>query len=329
MPTTHTPMRGLFKKLDSAGIPASFAKKFLPSWWEDDVASDPAGLQQAQLYLARAFNIDLRSLADDALAPQFRNNARKYKLSKNVSESVVSASANYATGIARVAIAAFGRDQAQVGSDPAEVRKAILKKHNCVSLQALLEWCRDSGIPVLHIEDVPGRKMTALVVRDRGRFAIILSKKGHTAHLLFHLAHELGHIAKGHLDQDGFVADEKIDSKSLDADEREADKYAVCLLNGGEARYAAANGRQSLNAEALYVAAVAVGKKNEVDPGHIIANYGFNQDRFAVANLALKRIGGASHGGPVINRFFFSSLDSDEVSEDKLELLKVATGFQG
>jgi len=325
MATPNNPMRGLLKKLGEAGISASFAKRMLPSWWDDEVANDPAGLQQAHLYLARAFNVDLRSLAEPGSAPRFRANARKYKLSKNVTEAHVSASANYATGIARIALAAFPAEQEVVSDDPAVLRDAILKSHECVNLDSLLKWCRDAHIPVLYIDDVPGKKMTGLVVRDRSRYAIVLSKKGHPSHLLFHLAHEIAHIGKGHLPEDGFVADEKIDSESLDKDEKEADRYAVCLLNGSNARYAASGGRANLNAEQLYNAAVKRGKEIRVDPGHIIANYGFNQDRFPVANLALKHLGGPSQGGAVVNNFFFSSIDYDLISDDQLELLKAAT----
>lgn len=328
MRTTNTPMRGLLRKLGAAGIPASFAKRMLPSWWEDEVASDPAGLQQAQIYLSRAFNVDLRSLAEEGEKPRFRANARKYKLSRNVTEDQVSASANYATGVARVALAAFPGEQKSVSADPAILRDIILRSHECVSLDALLEWCRDARIPVLHINDVPGKKMTGLVVRDKGRYAIVLSKRAHPAHLLFHLAHEIGHVGKGHLREDGFVADEKIDSGSVDVDEKEADKYAVCLLNGSNVRYRAGDGRANLNAEQLHIAAITKGKSTRVDPGHIIANYGFNQDRFPVANLALKRLDEPSHGGTVINEFFFSSINSDLISDDQLELLKAATDIQ-
>lgn len=297
----------------------------LPTWWEDEVATDPAGLQQAQIYLARAFNFELRSLAEEGQSPRFRASTRKYKLSKQMTEENVSASANYATGIARVALSAIEEGQTPVPSDPAVLRAEILRRHDCVSLFALLEWCRDAGIPVLHIHEVPGKKMTGLVVRDKGRFAIVLSKRGHPAHLLFHLAHEVGHIARGHLQEDGFVADEKIDSASSDGDEQEADQYGVCLLNGANLRYGAKDGRQALNAEVLHLSAVSLGKKNKVDAGHIIANYGFNQDRYPVAALALKRLGGASQGGPVINEVFFASLSRDHVSDDQLELLRTAT----
>lgn len=328
MATTDSPMRGLLSKLGAAGIPAFFAKRMLPSWWEDEVANDPAGLQQAQIYFSRAFNVDLKSLAEEGSSPQFRANARKYKLSKNVTESEVSASANYVTGIARVALSALSTEQKSVSEDPLALREAILKSHESVSLTGLLEWCRDANIPVLYIDEVPGKKMTGLVVRDQGRYAIVLSKKGHPAYLLFHLAHEIGHIGKGHLREDGFFADESIDRKSADQEEKDADHYALCLLNGSFARYGASNGRANLNAEQLYISALETGKKKHVDPGHIIANYGFSQDRFPVANIALKRLGGPSQGGEVVNDFFFSSIDRKLVSDDQLELLIAATGIR-
>lgn len=325
MPSPDNPMRALFLKLSAAGIPSSFAKRMLPSWWDDEAANDPAGLQQAQLYLSRAFNIDLRSLADAGRTPLFRANERKYKLSKNVSENDVSASANYVTGIARIALAAYPGEQKAVSNDPVILRNAILRTHECVNLHALLEWCRESHIPVLYIDNVPGKKMTGLVVREKGRYAIVLSKKGHPAHLLFHLAHEIGHIGQQHLSEDGFFADEKIDSKSVDREEKEADHYAICLLNGAAVGYSANGGRASLNAEQLHLAAVNKGRNIRVDPGHIIANYGFNQGRFPVASSALKRLEGPSDGGVVVNQAFFSSIDQELVSDDQLELLKTAT----
>ncbi|MDO9235737.1 MAG: hypothetical protein Q7U28_06840 [Aquabacterium sp.] len=326
MPTTQSPIVGLLSRLNSVGIPSTFARKMLPVWWEDEIASDPAGLQQAQLYLARAFNIDLRSLASRQGKPEFKASLRKFKLSKNVTEDMVSLSANYVTGIARLVLQAEpSRQQCPVPGDPATLRSEILVDHPCVSLQALLAWCNKSGIPVLHIDKVPGRKMTGLVVRNDGRFAIVLSKKGHPALLLFHLAHELGHIARGHLSADGFVADVKIDTTNGDADEKEADAYAIRLLNGAEVRYGT-NGPMP-SAKVLFKAAVAKGLQEQVDPGHIIANFGHNQSRYAQAAEALKLIDGAQQGGDVINEAFFSALNQDRLSDDQLDLLKIATSY--
>jgi hypothetical protein len=320
-------MNGLLSKLRSAGIPPSFAQMMLPVWWEDEVALDPAGLQQAQLYLARAFNIELQSLTAEGETPRFRVTPRKFKLNRNVFEDNVLVSANYVTGIARVALQGFPTEQTLPSANPADLRKIILSRHQCVSLNALLEWCASAGIPVMHVERLPGKKMTGLVVRDEDRYAITLSKKGHPSHLLFHLAHEIGHIAKGHLSSDGVVADEKIDDGDGNQLEKEADAYAICLLNGGDIRYRA--GGVIPNARALYEAAVRKGAETRVDVGHVIANYGHNQGRYAMANAALGNLGEPTQGSSVINAAFFEAIDRDLLSDDQLELLKTSTGFQG
>lgn len=319
-------MRGLLSKLQSAGIPSAFAHRALPSWWDDEVASDPAGLQQAQLYFARAFNIEIQSLAAAEQQLRFRVTQRKFKLNRNVVEDTVLVSANYVTGIARVALRGFAFDQALPAADPQELRSVILQRHKCVSLEALLEWCVSAGIPVMYVEKLPGKKMSGIVVRDDGKYAIVLCKKGHPSLLLFYLAHELGHIARGHLTSDGVVADDKIDSADADEVEKAADCYAICLLNGADVRYRADGVIPS--AKALYEAAARKGKEARVDVGHIIANYGHNQDRYAMAALALRMLGGASQGGEVINAAFFKSIDENALSDDQLDLLKAATNFQ-
>jgi hypothetical protein len=320
-----SPLAGLFSRLGSAGIPSSFARKVLPSWWDDEVAKEPAGLQQAQLYFSRAFNIDLQSLADRTAEPRFRASVKKFKLSQNVSEGEVSVGANYATGIAKLALSGVDSKQKALPKDPLKLRQQILQTHECVSLEGLLDWCVNAAIPVIHVEKLPGKKMTGLVVRDSDRFAIVLSKNGHPAFLLFHLAHELAHIAKGHLTADGFVADEKIrGADSSDADEKEADAYAIRLINGKDVAYHAAG--RITSGPALCSAAIARGAEQKIDPGHIILNFAHNQRQFPLANLALKSLPGPSDGREVVNSVFFASVSSDAISDDQFDLLKVATG---
>lgn len=326
MPNPSAPMRDLLSKLDSVGIHPNFAKRALPAWWDDEIASDPAGLQQAQLYFARAFNIEIQSLAASAEVARFRVTERKFKLNRNVPENSVVVSANYVTGIARLALCGSAFEQVVPFADPLRLRSTILQRHTCVNLEALLEWCVSAGIPVLHVENLPGKKMSGIVVREEGKYAIVLCKKGHPSLLLFYLAHEIGHIAMGHLSSDGIVADDKIGGTETDADadekEMEADGYAIRLLNGKIERYTA--GRK-MAAESLCAGAVSTGEKNQVDPGHIIANYCYGHKLYGLQNKALGMLDGPSQGGPVINAAFFKSIDESLFSDDQLDLLKAAT----
>ncbi|WP_322563078.1 hypothetical protein [Rhodoferax sp.] len=300
----------------------------LPTWWDDEIAQTKSGLQQAQMYFARAFHIDLVSLAKTSGPVQFEETQRKFKLSRNVTERDVSVSAHFATAIANLALVGVGTQQTTVPKDPVELRAAILQKHSCVSLWALLAWCAEANIPVLHIHKLPGKKMTGLVVREDGRFAVVLSKKGTPAHLLFHLAHELGHIANGHLQGNGFVVDEKISGADAgDADEKEADAYAIRLLNGQEVSYGPGASSNIRSGIALYRAALAKAQQEHIDVGHIILNYGKSQQNFLLANAALKSIPGESDGIKMVNSAFFQSLDTGKLSDDQFELLKTTTGY--
>lgn len=326
--TPNNPIHILLSRLISVGVPASFARMALPAWWEDEIAQSKSGLQQAQMYLARAFNMDLVSLAQSQLPVQFQETKRKFKLSRNVVESEVSVSAHFATAMANMALVGVGINQSAIPKDPVELRATILDSHNCVSLSALLAWCAGANIPILHIHKLPGKKMTGLVVRENGRFAIVLSKKGTPAHLLFHLAHELGHIANGHLQENGFVADEKIGSADAgDAEEKEADAYAIRLLNGKEVSYRPGASSVFRSGAALYKAALKKSTEERIDVGHIILNFGNSQQSHALAAAALQSIPGESDGIKVVNRAFFQSLDANKLSDDQFELLKTATGY--
>ncbi len=317
------PIQNLLARLSQVGIATPFARKVLPSWWSDDIATIPSGLQQAQMYLARAFNISLASLADPKAPVTFLETERKFKLNDRVDPAEVFVSAHYATALAKMALKGFKSIQAPVPKDAVELRERILHSADCVSLPSLLVWCAQAGIPVLYVHKLPGKKMTGMVVRDADRFAVVLSRKGTPSHLLFHLAHELGHIGHAHLTGNGFVVDEKIgDADRGDADEKEADAYAIRLINGKSVSYSASGAVRS--GAALYRAACEVAQKERIDVGHIVLNYGNAQKAHGLANQALKHIAGETDGGTVVNAQFWESFDTGAVSEDQLEFLQTA-----
>ena len=323
--TTTNPMSNLYNQLSTVGIVKSFAKKVLPEWWDDEIALSASGLQQAQLYFSRAFNLDIVSLQSGQTQPKFHIVERKFKLSRNVTDDDVAVGAHYVTAIAKLALQTIAKLQAVVPKDPNELRRHIIEKYSCVNLNGLLSYCKEVGIPVLHVDKVPGKKMTGLVARIDGQFAIVISKKGHPAYQLFYLAHELGHIAHGHLAINGFIGDESINSSGNDADEKEADAYAIRLLNGNEVRYAAQGVK--LSPQQLYLAAKRKSEQENVDVGHIILNFGNAQKNIPLANMALRKVVGSDNGADVINQAFFSSLNEELLSDDQLQLIKTATGY--
>ncbi|WP_199203014.1 ImmA/IrrE family metallo-endopeptidase [Paraburkholderia madseniana] len=316
----NSPMQSLYSRLSQQGLKKSFVKSLLPDWWEDEIARDPSGLLQAQLILARSLNFDLASLRDTAATVRFQSAHRKFKHSKAVDKDSIRLSAEYATGMAKLAVQAMSTEYVSPPSDPTQLRANILKGRPQVDLDALLDFCFASGIPVLHIGSLPGKKMDAVAVKQNGRAAIVLSRNAAPAYLLFHLAHEIGHIALGHLgDADGTLIDAELKAAGGgDADEREADSFAIYLLNGSNVKYTS-NSRY-LDAQALAYGAARLGAEKRIDPGHIVLNYGFAANNFPLANRALSFL--KNCGGPgAVNAKLTSNLDWDELSDDQASLL--------
>lgn len=318
-----SPMQALFSRLHSLGVTQSFARRSLPSWWDDSIASSESGLQQAELYISKAFNLDIRSF--DSPRIQFRQAQRKFKLSRNVTEEAVNLSAHYATGIARIVLHEIDQ-QSSIPAKPLNLREECLVPGNGVGLTALLLWCANAKIPVMHVDSLPGKKMTGLVVRENDKFAIILSRKGCQSEMLFWLAHELGHIAHGHLKQDGFFADENIGSNLVDDDEKQADSYGVCLLNGRDTKYSIG---RLMRGPALAAAATRCGEDVNVDAGHILLNFGHhNKEFYALAKSALNALGQSSGASSQeVNKVFFNWLPRENLSEDQFDFLQTACSY--
>ena len=171
--------------------------------------------------------------------------------------------------------------------------------------------------------------MTGLAVRVADRYAVILGHSKHPAYMLFNLAHELGHIVSGHLQRDGFVADEKIGrAETGDADEKQANAFASVLLNGQALQYKSANGR-FMTAMTLKDAAMRKSGELKVDAGHIILNYahsaGGSPTSYATASAALKLLPVEAKGELIIDRSLSRSIHWDLLSEDQVELIQAAT----
>lgn len=312
-------MSTLYARLESVGIPRGFARRVLPEWWDDEISESPSGLQQAQLFLARAFNLDIKTLGA-AGSVQFRAAQRKYKLSKGVTEQSVLVSAQYATAMAKLALAGIDSPQVPIPPDAFAMRAACLSHGSSVNLASLLKYCASIRLPVMHIEDLPGPKMYGLVVRDANRYAIVISRKGCASEILFWIAHEIGHIASGHLQADGFVADEKIMAGGRDVDEDQADAFAIRLLNGRDnAHYE--HTRYALSAEKLAEAVTRKSAEIGVDAGHIALNYSHGMNRHALGKATLKLLPFQSGAERLINDSLFNTFGNDRLSEDQLELL--------
>ncbi|MFZ4580681.1 MAG: hypothetical protein ACOYOB_20030, partial [Myxococcota bacterium] len=77
------------------------------------------------------------------------------------------------------------------------------------------------------------------------------------------------------------------------------------------------------NARQLAAIADRLGRRDQVDPGHIVLNYGHSMGKgfFAVANAALTHLAADSDAPRLINRVMSDRLDWSALPEDAAEFV--------
>ncbi|MBI1678252.1 MULTISPECIES: ImmA/IrrE family metallo-endopeptidase [Citrobacter] len=330
--TENKPMSRIYQKISNAGFNKAYITKLLPEWWDERLADTPAGKQYASLFLARAFSLSPESLKDESHEACFSFDGRhRFKHRVNVGEDDLTVATAVAYSAARVAANNFGVDyDPDVDLGWATIREKLLKTSPYVTLPALVRFCHTAGIPVVFVKNFPAgaTKMAGLALLCSGRPVIVLTQVKKYGMMLFDLAHELGHIAKGHLkdSQDGVFVDKKIDANATIDLEGEANSYAFGLITGKEALRIVPTGRY-LNAERLAEASRKYGKEHAIDPTHVALNYGYSMGHWGVATNALKILcAGDSSDQDVVRKILMDDLDEDNINDDDLELLTALCG---
>jgi transcriptional regulator with XRE-family HTH domain/Zn-dependent peptidase ImmA (M78 family) len=117
-----------------------------------------------------------------------------------------------------------------VPADPAILRRGALAAGGRVTLHSLLQWADAAGVPVIPVHGRGGFSAAAWTV-DEVPVVVLKETREFMAFWLFDLAHELGHIARGHVAQSGIMDVDAPDVRSgADRDEQEANEFALQLL---------------------------------------------------------------------------------------------------
>lgn len=329
------PMQSLYKRLTEVGLPRAFVRQFaLPSWWDDSVVTNPAAYSQGLMLLSRHLGLDLQSLLDASQPVRLREfGPCKFKKRDDATEDSLALARAMATRAAQLAASTISEPFADATLSALEIRQQILDQGSrWVGLDELVVFCWSAGIPVLHLDHFPAgaRRPDGFAARVAGRPVIVICRaEQQPAWLLFILAHELGHIMLGHVPEDGTLVDERVresDAPNTDAEERDANQFAIELLTGSaQTRYAAA-GRWP-NAGELANSAKSMGRSKFVEPGHIVLNYASSMGAnfFPVARAALKIIEPHAHAIKLIRDRMSENMDWSQLPEDSCEFLMRVT----
>lgn len=314
--------------LSDAAIDAAW-----PDWWNDSAVPSPSARLDLRFSLARKLGLDARSLVDEEGVPRFiwRDEARFKNLSGET-DSERAAIASFGRALGSIIIGAAGTGQVALPTDPVVIRDSILHSRPFVGLLDLLVLCWAAGIPVVHLRifPLPRKRMAAMTVRVGERSVILLGKDSkYPAQIAFYLAHEIAHIALGHLSRESAIVDLEAAQPAIgttDREENEADRFALELLTGRtDPRVLPSSG--SYNAPALADAVSRSATDLQIEPGTLALCFGYSTGNWAVVNSAMRFIYGSAK--PVwieVNRLAMGELTFGQIPSDTLPYLSSVLG---
>ena len=337
MTQTQLQMSDLYERLDAIGFPKKYLQnKILPDWWTDDVDATSGVLVEGALYLSRRLNLDMRSLLGTDTKPVFEVACQpKFKLKVGTNKEQLMIPRALSARIAEmIAYACLQPYQAIDGLSVADIRQQILAKQEVIDLEGVLDFCWQCGIPVIHFSEFPSgvHKFHGMVAYFYQRPVILVSLKDLSpARLLFIIAHELGHILKGHIDSEGILVDESIELESSDTEESEANQLAAELLLG-KSGISYDLWQKFVSGDQLASQAEEWGNRDRVSAGVVALNIAWNRANrvsdpkdkgiiWATAKNALKVLEPSPNAPQQINHYLAANLDWEKLGEENQDYL--------
>jgi transcriptional regulator with XRE-family HTH domain len=179
--------------------------------------------------------------------------------------------------------------------DAVDVRSELLNHVGEVTLASLVEWSWTRGVPVIPLHGKGGFCAAVLSV-DGTPSVVIKETRQQVAYWLFDLAHELGHIAHGHVHDADLVDIEALrpggSNDGSDTQEEQANQYALELLLGDASSLVRAVEQESQGSYLRFKGAVVtIARRARVNAGllGLVAAYALDdlgepKDRWGSAN---------------------------------------------
>lgn len=303
-----------------AGLSRAAVDAAWPGWWQGEAEDSASARAELRFALARRLGLSPRSLVGDRVEFVWRDEARFKRLTA-ADAAELAAITSFGISAGRLLLRATRPVAQPPEITAASLRDALLKVGPWADLSGLLSVAWGLGIPVIHLRVFPlaAKSMTAMVVEDCGRHAILLAHDArYPAPVAFWLAHELGHIFLEHLAGSAALIDfEDKEGPSADPQEIEADRFALELLTG-EPNPQIVPGARHFTGRELARAAMAAGSLHGIEPGTLALVLGHQLGTWAEANVALDHIYDtprdvwAEINGLAQSELFWSGLSDDD-----------------
>lgn len=329
----NTRSRSFKEELQRLGIAKDAIEAVWPIWWSDEAERSMSAQAEMRFTVAKRLGLSPKSVIGE-YQPEFvwRHNAKFKGFSKY-------------GGIEQAALTSFGvalgrhlergvpesRTSLENLADPANIRKIVLASSPFVSLLDICAVCWGVGIPVVHLRVFPlsAKNMVAMAVKTLHGFAILVGKDAmFPAPTAYHVAHELGHIAAGHLlESDAIIDLEELKEQSgRDCEEREANEFALELLTGQKSPSLkfASSPKSGLE---LAGAVKSASAERQIEPGTLALCYGYQTSDWETAYAALNHIYKCKHDvWCFLNNTATKQLDWTAYKDDEKAYIRAVMG---
>ena len=304
-----------------------------PSWWSDELNSDPSGRAELRFALARRLGLSPKSLLGERVEFVWQDEAHfKHVTTEDAAQRAALTSFGMSIGGLLIKATPHASPLGEV--DALQLRNAVLAERHFVDLRGLLSICWGIGIPVVHLRVFPLEKkaMHAMVVRIGDRYAILLGRDArYPAPVAFTLAHELGHVLLGHLHGVPALAELKDPATATEKDdqESEAGEFGLTLLTA-RPEPAIETSLTDFNAPTLADAANRAAPHYRIEPGTLALILAHSRRAWPVAMSALKFI--YTSPRPVwrdVNGIAAGQLAWDEIPVDAADYVRSVLGVSG
>jgi hypothetical protein len=300
--TTFTSPDALRRELRQAGISNDAITAAWPEWWSDEALGSPSAEAELRFTLARNLGLSATALLHEEPRFVWRGQAtfKRSTLDSDQDEAVLT---SFGHTVGRLVAAAASMPYLGVPAIAA-ARRAILNIERFVSLGSLMSLCWGIGLPIVyqHVFPLAAKRMDAMTVSVQGRPVILLARKTDApAFLSFTIAHELGHIASGHLTAGHSIIDignaealfgagEDPFYSSSDDEEGAANAFAFELLTGDPA-FSVTTEAAHFNPGQVAQAVLDASSTFAVDPGLLALSLGHSTGDWASVYTAMRQLG--------------------------------------
>lgn len=329
---TNFTMKDIYQKLSLIGLKKKKVNECMPDWWLEnctEITKTEAGIQETLWRIANNFSIDygslIESFSEKDKKPKFIFGSHLFKHSQNLSETELQPAVSVAMFIAKNTIRVYEKPLADLnGLTALSIREQLLQNAKWLDFETLLDYTWSLGIPVIFSSNIPPKKMDGLALKIQDRPVIILTKGRTHGYLVFDLAHELGHIVLGHLNQKKMIVDEKISANDKETEffEQQADEFALELLTGvGNTKFVT---KKHYSPIGLSQAVLKKANEYHIDPLHIVLNYGHSSGQFPLANQVLSylvmQLGLKKTDQQIAYEYYLNNIDLNSFDDEEVIL---------